>query len=697
MLARAVFTNSALTPVSNVPSLRPRMSGSSKAYPFRSSVSGRVMAFGRTEGDDILSEPLGRHRSKGIRWDTPVPARDIVMQGFDKTGKQIVRDYAIEIAVLLAGSLAGVPGLKEFCQLAALILFFDCLFLFGFFASALTVMVEVWRPGLFSLPNYQQLTPLLQVRRIRVMRGLRRVDSSADLAHILDDGTTPDLSGPEPTDASTTRQRLAGLVLGTPYGETAKKQSPTARLKLLLISAFLILHALNLCTTLTAKTAFTRHSAASSSSHSSLSSTSTYSDYLRTDSSSTSLGPVLEKLSAFYPDNEFPLVIQVLPPVFFRLVIPGQSISDITNKAYAAVADRTKVASSMAILDRFMSGWTKLVGDPVLSKWIVIVLIVSVFLNGYLLKGIAVGDQGTGEGFVPSSAPEAATRLLLGGKPNHTQQKLRRRWSSGIEGLPKLQTEWTLADAAEMAKDRRKELIEGEKERDAAHAQAFKAQAVQKTPLPAGNDSSDESAPGSPLFMTTKKRSTTHLAGRLVSADEDAEPNGSSLPLDLSISRREDGKLYTASSASESQSERTVDTPATTIFDDLESTTETPTLHFTAPPPIPGTSRSLDEITAVFAQGKGASAVTDEEVILLVQKGKVAAYALEKLLKDNIRAVSIRRALICRSYLNGYLVFSIKEFLPQHAHPLPRRLSIPSFHTYTTITAKSSDSAARIS
>lgn len=80
---------------------------------------------------------------RSLRWGNPVPAKEIVIQGFDKTGKQIVRDYAIEIAVLVAGALTGVQGLKEFCQLAALILCFDCLFLFGFFASVLTIMVEV--------------------------------------------------------------------------------------------------------------------------------------------------------------------------------------------------------------------------------------------------------------------------------------------------------------------------------------------------------------------------------------------------------------------------------------------------------------------------------------------------------------------------------------------------------------------------
>ena len=44
---------------------------------------------------------------------------------------------------------------------------------------------------------------------------------------------------------------------------------------------------------------------------------------------------------------------------------------------------------SLELLETFMSNWSHLVGDPVISKWIVLALAVSVFLNGYLLKGLA--------------------------------------------------------------------------------------------------------------------------------------------------------------------------------------------------------------------------------------------------------------------------------------------------------------------
>jgi hydroxymethylglutaryl-CoA reductase (NADPH) len=61
-------------------------------------------------------------------------------------------------------------------------------------------------------------------------------------------------------------------------------------------------------------------------------------------------------------------------------------------------------------------------------------------------------------------------------------------------------------------------------------------------------------------------------------------------------------------------------------------------------------NRSLEETLDIFNSSDphlGPSHLTDEEIVVLVQQGKVAAYALEKVLKDFTRAVRIRRALIC--------------------------------------------------
>lgn len=155
-LARAIFTNPALTPINGASALRSRVASRSNLASPRLSTIGRVSANGQllspyanghANGDhhDDSYDSFAAARNSGLRWGQPIPARDIVMQGINKVGYQIATEYAIEIAVLLAGSFTGVAGLTEFCRLAALILFFDCLFLFGFFAAILTVMVEVRR------------------------------------------------------------------------------------------------------------------------------------------------------------------------------------------------------------------------------------------------------------------------------------------------------------------------------------------------------------------------------------------------------------------------------------------------------------------------------------------------------------------------------------------------------------------------
>lgn len=67
------------------------------------------------------------------------------------------------------------------------------------------------------------------------------------------------------------------------------------------------------------------------------------------------------------------------------------------------------------------------------------------------------------------------------------------------------------------------------------------------------------------------------------------------------------------------------------------------------------TVRSLEECIAIYTRGTSSvtlSLLNDEEVILLAQSGKIAAYALERALGNTNehfeRAVRVRRALICK-------------------------------------------------
>ena len=62
----------------------------------------------------------------------------VAERGFD-----IVRDYCVEIAVLVAGAASGVQGgLTQFCFLAAWILLFDCVLLFTCLLSQMSLVVS---------------------------------------------------------------------------------------------------------------------------------------------------------------------------------------------------------------------------------------------------------------------------------------------------------------------------------------------------------------------------------------------------------------------------------------------------------------------------------------------------------------------------------------------------------------------------
>ncbi len=158
-------------------------------------------------------------------------------------------------------------------------------------------------------------------------------------------------------------------------------QNPLSRLKLLLLIAFLLLHALNLTTTLTPATAIARSK--SSSGILRRASREASRDYYPStvNLSSSSLSPMLRKIAQDSPVTNGELVVKIYAPIQIRVSLPGEEeiSSDIPDHSIDGKSDR---------FESFMTSWTTLVSDPILSKWIVVALAVSVFLNGYLLRGL---------------------------------------------------------------------------------------------------------------------------------------------------------------------------------------------------------------------------------------------------------------------------------------------------------------------
>lgn len=74
------------------------------------------------------------------------PAGKIITECLEKVYIPIIRDYILEIAVLVVGANSKVGGLREVCALAALLLGVDCLLLCTYLSSILCVMIEVSFP-----------------------------------------------------------------------------------------------------------------------------------------------------------------------------------------------------------------------------------------------------------------------------------------------------------------------------------------------------------------------------------------------------------------------------------------------------------------------------------------------------------------------------------------------------------------------
>jgi len=427
-------------------------------------------------------------------------AREVVLDAVDQIDSSIVRDYTIEIFVLLVGAWSRVTGLKEFCALAAFILALDCIALFTFYVAILTILVEV--------------------HRIKALRAT--VPSSQSNESTIFQRLSHSLIGVKGAHAS------PSLIDAASKYVPKEPENPAGRLKLLLIVSFLTLHVLNLCTTLTIDAAIARHHTHATHRRAEES----LNTYRKVDIMAPSWTDVLAQLSAtqshVYSEAPPPMVLKVLPQVSLRAVSLDQTSSTSTG------------------FDWLMAGWSAFLDDPFLKKWTAFALALSIFLNGYLLKGLTATAIRT---VVVKPDFEDITAVTKAEKTVEKSQPL------PPVGLP--------------------------------------------TPELSRTPSTNSDIPPFPAVVTSRLR---HID-------------------------------------------------------------------------LPKNVRPFDECVQTLENGTdGVDLLNDEEIILLAQKGKIAAYALEKVLHDFDRAVRVRRALICAShrYLLGFLLTTF-----QPAHPIQRPSNTP--------------------
>lgn len=293
-------------------------------------------------------------------------------------------------------------------------------------------------------------------------------------------------------------------------------------------------------------------------------------------------------------ENDRQLLLKISPPMYIRVTPPAA----LTSKISGAPADGKGPKTTSEMVESFMSSWTRLVGDPILSKCLVILLAISVGLNGYLLRGIALGVGVNGLG-----------ALLIRGKGGV-------RFEDGAEDETAVAAEESGAGVG---------------------------------------SSGSHTATGSSTALEVK----TH--GLVRKPSYTIPPSVNTFSLDdvdkkLKAQRRLTITSKTVAAATQ-QAVALASTPssssdASSSSDDLDDE------------PVPVEIRPYDEVLDIFENGprpvsKSLALLNDEEIVLLSAKGKVAAYALEKVLGggalDLERAVRIRRMLVSRASLTKTL------------------------------------------
>jgi len=277
----------------------------------------------------------------------PPSIQDAIQVAVREVGFEIIKDYAIEIAILVAGAASGIQGgLRQFCFLAAWIMVYDCLLLFTFYATILCIKLEINR-----IKRHVAMRKALEEDGIN-RRVAENVASNNDWP-----GSQQDTS--------------SGVNI---FGQKVKASS-VPKFKIWMVTGFVILNVINLCTIPFRTTRSMKTPSA------------TISSVL----APTPIDPfkVAENgLDAIYVTSKSRKVetyVTVLPPIKYELEFPSIHYSGAQDELGFFDYEYTDQFLN-AVGGKVIEGVLKSLEDPVLSKWVLIALTMSLILNGYLFN-----------------------------------------------------------------------------------------------------------------------------------------------------------------------------------------------------------------------------------------------------------------------------------------------------------------------
>jgi hydroxymethylglutaryl-CoA reductase (NADPH) len=296
-----------------------------------------------------------RNQGNGKGKDVDVAAQNVIQYAIQaaikEKGFEIIRDYAIEIVILVIGAASGVQGgLQQFCFLAAWILFFDCLLLFTFYTAILSIKLEINR-----IKRHIEMRMALEDDGVS-----RRVAENVAKS----DNAWPRADGQESKEVSL-------------FGRTVKSSS-VPKFKVLMISGFVLVNVINICTI-------------PFRSASSLSSLRSWAGGLGGVVSSPPVDPFkvasngLNNILAAAQKANHATLVTVITPIKYELEFPSIHYA-LTGPIAGSGASGDMAFDDYGVGGRMVGSLLKSLEDPVLSKWIIVALALSLGLNGYLFN-----------------------------------------------------------------------------------------------------------------------------------------------------------------------------------------------------------------------------------------------------------------------------------------------------------------------
>ncbi|KAI9802250.1 MAG: hypothetical protein M1825_002971 [Sarcosagium campestre] len=291
----------------------------------------------------------------------PMTIQYAVQIAVKEKGFEIVRDYCIEIVILIAGAASGVQGgLRQFCYLAAWILVFDCILLFTFYTAILSVKLEINR-----IKRHVALRKALEEDGVsqRVAENVARSNEWPKSSFDASNG-----------NASVDKHEM-------PIFGRKVRDSSVPTFKVLMVSGFLLINVLNLCT-IPFRGGSTQVSAPTVSGLSSVVTQPPMDPF-------TVAANGLDVIFASAKEMKSASRVTVLAPIKYEFEYPSVHYASPEPKSLesGSLFDSENADIFLdAMGGKVVEGLLKSLEDPVLSKWIIVALAMSVVLNGYLFN-----------------------------------------------------------------------------------------------------------------------------------------------------------------------------------------------------------------------------------------------------------------------------------------------------------------------